>query len=291
MIFQNLFEFQKNIICIRFSDRHNWVFRPHWTTMLFAVIAAFTYTIYGIAVIFNTWFFYAYSDHDNIAKYSEEIGVNIYYTLEAVAHTFYYVYLFAVIRTSRKQTFQSKSSLIWWYISLTMLFIKIISFSLRYGLPLLGYNLLFSNKVYIGISVSTIIFIDASLIWLFVDGQNSVYIYWAQISNEEFKKYKSTERGHEALIEMTRYTVMGSISLGLNILTNLGGLIPEGVFIWRWIGLIITVVNLTSFVMAIYFMFPFGHASYLKCCGKCHTLVYDRFEHRNQERASDYHPL
>ena len=95
------------------------------------------------------------------------------------------------------------------------------------------------------------------------------------------------------MIELSRHTVAASMALIVNLINNLveGAYTAEAHrisvadnFIWNMVLGFLHIINLIAFTMSIWFMFPFAHVSYLKCCRRCHNYVYNKFEGLNQNQ-------
>ena len=151
------------------------------------------------------------------------------------------------------------------------------------------------------ISIGSTSLIDITLLRLYINGQSNVYKWWASKHRWEFMEFGETQRGHEILLKMTRDCIVMSIPLILNIIdTTWSGVVyraleAKGISkltrtVFNIMSSVIRFIDIGSFVIASYFMYPFGYTHYRKYCNPCNTAAYkccEKYHHTQIHTGND----
>lgn len=137
--------------------------------------------------------------------------------------------------------------------------------------------------------IETVI-LDGAFLFIYVRSLRIYANWWRQKCWQESEKYGITQREHEVLIRITRFTVICSMTALIDIISNLlDQYLYYDVSMMVWIlSLIFDQMVNVVLVSSIYFSFEFGYDSYLKVYGKCHTYCYERSASKSKNIQDKY---
>ena len=275
-----------------FIINHNWIIKPNTKVKASSVISA---VLLSIVLFINAAFLTLYIWYD---RYEYYLAVIVYIT-DAMTQTgqfTYYLYLFWNIDSEAKQnTIINHSVPRKWIISTRVILIITV---IHYPIYQFLYWYLEVGTVYFVFttvnriaSIFVVLFLDFGLLYIYI---RSLHIYgkwWYSKNQKESNQYGLNEREHEILIRISRFCVVCTIAVMIDIVNYCIGIWTDV----NWsIELFIPIVifdgmsNLAH-VSAIYFSFEFGHPPYLKCYGKLHEWVYKRSTKAHQKKVqADY---
>ena len=129
--------------------------------------------------------------------------------------------------------------------------------------------------------------LDILLLSLYMRALHIYSNYWSRIDDKLIIKNEPNLIQHEILIIITRYCVVFTISCFVDIITTIFGIIdvyvnyPSGISTnldsWMIFYLcyeFVTIIDVITYVIAMYSSYEFGYYQYRKFCAVCHKIVY-----------------
>ena len=284
--------------CVQHSDRHNWIIHPSTTTKNSSIISVLFYFIYSIIwfsfnmekVIYHSGQISDWTPHNRYIPAEFDDFLIIPNAFGNMAKCIYSYYLLSTILHYIKQNALFEKMIPNKLIITIKIFIVLhfVSFWINMILRLVfGYHRKFLfgipfQFIYYIIQVTDNLIIDALFLRLYYRGLNNIAHFWYNKNPNQYFDGEN-DKIHEILIVITRCIVIGIFSLVLDLITiviyifylyiqvsNKSKHVIYGIYD------ISHMLDIITYLLAIYFIFEFGHADYLRICGICHNCMYKK---------------